>query len=337
MRTAQERSRWRGKDVGLDRVVAELALLNRSFQVHGHGHAMARTLNLIVAPVSSAGDSTVDGALAGLGAHSPSRTLVLRRHGADRLDAELVIESEVPDVAGRVGVSHDRVTLTADDSRLEHAASLLAPLLLSDLPTVLWLPERDSPIPDPRLLDRAQQILVDSTAGDGSDLLRLGELARSARVHDLAWGRLEFWRAATAAAFEPPERRALLPRVARLDVRYEGDSLSTGLLLAGWVTARAGWRPGPLGRDDGRAEAKAVRADGGAVALSLAGEPEARGCGGIENLTFRTDADEVRIGRGAATSRLRDLFAEALQPMPSFARGYQESLGAVAAMLPPAA
>ena len=125
---------------------------------------MARTLNLIVAPASAVAASAAEDALEGLGAHSPSRTLVLRRHGADRLDAELVIESEVPEAAGRVGVSHDRVTLTADDSRLEHAASLLAPLLLSDLPTVLWLPEPDSPIPDRGLLDRAQQILVDSTA-----------------------------------------------------------------------------------------------------------------------------------------------------------------------------
>ena len=173
----------------------------------------------------------------------------------------MAIECELPDAAGRVGVCHDRVTLTADDSRLEHAASLLAPLLLSDLPTVLWLPEPDSPIPDPRLLDRAQQVLVDSTAGDGAALRRLGELTRSARVHDLAWGRLEFWRAATAAAFEPLERRALLPRVARLDVHYEGDALSAGLLLAGWVAARAGWRPEALERDDGRArgEGRAAR------------------------------------------------------------------------------
>ena len=64
-------------------------------------------------------------------AATASRTLVLRRHGADRLDAELVIESELPEAAGRVGVSHDRVTLTADDSRLEHAGSLLAPLLFA--------------------------------------------------------------------------------------------------------------------------------------------------------------------------------------------------------------
>ena len=337
MRAVPERSRWRGEDVRVDELVDELARLHRVYQDDGHGHALARTLNLIVAPASAVAASAAEDALAGLGAHSPSRTLVLRRHGADRLDAELVIESQVAEVAGRVGVSHDRVTLTADDSRLEHAASLLAPLLFSDLPTVLWLPEPDSPIPDRGLLDRAQQILVDSTAGDGSDLRRLGELTRSARVHDLAWGRLEYWRAATAAAFEPGERRALLPRAARLDVRYGGDALSAALLLAGWVAARAGWRPGALEQHDGRARAKAVRPDGAAVAVSLTRDPEARGCGGIETLTFRTDTDEVRIGRGAATSRLRDLFAEALRPIPSFARGYPEGLEAATAMLGPAA
>ncbi len=69
------------------------------------------------------------------------------------------------------------------------------------------------------------------------------------------------------------------------------------------------------------------------MSLSLEPDPDARGCGGIEKLTFRTDSDEVKIRRGAATSRLRDVFAEALQPMPSFARGYADALEAAAAML----
>jgi glucose-6-phosphate dehydrogenase assembly protein OpcA len=332
-RAVPERSRWRGEDVHLDQVVSELARLHRELQDVGRGQALARTLNLIIAPASSRAAKAVDDALAGLGSHSPSRTLVLRRHGSDRLDAEVVLEGELPDAAGRVGVAHDRVTLTVGESRLEHAASLLAPLLLSDLPTVLWLPDPGSPVPDPRLLDRAQQVLVDSVADDGDALRRLEELTRSARVHDLAWGRLEFWRAATAAAFEPLERRALLPRITSLDVRYEGDALSAGLLLAGWVAARAGWRPEALERDHGRACAKAVRPDGGPVSLSLERDPDARGCGGIEELTFRADSDEVKIRRGAATSRLRDVFAEALQPMPSFARGYADALEAAAAML----
>jgi hypothetical protein len=41
----------------------------------------------------------------------------------------------------------------------------------------------------------------------------------------------------------------------------------------------------------------------------------------------------VTVTRGAATNRLRDLFAEALMPLASFARGYAEALGAATAML----
>ena len=333
MRAVPEKDRWKGEGVHIEQVSAELERRHRGLHRDGPGRALARNLNLIVAPTSAPSTKLVDEALAGLRSHSPSRTLVLRRHQRDRLDAEVVIDCEMPDAPGSVGVYHDFVVLTADESRLEHAASLLAPLLMTDLPTVLWLPDLDSPIPDPRLLERAQQVLVDSTADDGDALRRLGELAQGARVHDLAWGRLEFWRAATAAAFEPLERRALLPRIARLDVRYDGDALSAGLLLAGWVAARAGWRPEALEHDHGRVHGKAMRSDGEAVSLSLEPDPDARGCGGIEKLTFRTDSDEVKIRRGAATSRLRDVFAEALQPMPSFARGYEDALEAATAML----
>jgi glucose-6-phosphate dehydrogenase assembly protein OpcA len=305
---------------------------HREFQGRGRAQAMARTLNLVVAPVSADGAKRVEDLLAQLGTHSPSRTLVLRRHGVDRLDGEVVIDCEFPDVAGRVGICHDRVVLTADEDRLEHAASLLAPLLLSDLPTILWLPEPASPIPDPELLDRVQQVLVDSTAGDGAELGKLQRVASQARVHDLAWGRLEYWRAATAAAFDPPERRALLADATRLDIRYQGDALSAALLFAGWIVARAGWSPGRVEPDHGRARATATRPDGRDVSLSLSPDPQARGCGGIEGLRLKSDADEVKINRGAATSRLRDLFAEALQPIPSFARGYPEALEAAASM-----
>ena len=333
MRAIPERSRWKGESLHIEQVAAALDRQHRELQGDGRGQALARTLNLVVAPSSARGAKAVDNALAGLGAHSPSRTLVLRQHGSDRLDAEVVLECDLPDAAGRVAVCHDRVLLTADGARLEHAASLLAPLLLSDLPTVLWLPEPDSPIPDPGLLDRAQQVLVDSSGLDGAALRRLPGLAQRTQVHDLAWGRLEFWRAAVAAAFDPIERRALLPRITRLDVRYERNALSAALLLAGWIVARAGWRPGALEHEAGRARGTATREEGGSVSLSLTHDPEARGCGGIETLSFRTDSDEVKIGRGAATSRLRDLFAEALRPMPSFARGYGDALEAAAAML----
>ncbi len=69
------------------------------------------------------------------------------------------------------------------------------------------------------------------------------------------------------------------------------------------------------------------------MALSLERDPDARGCGGVETLTLRAGSEAVELRRGAATNRLRDLFAEALQPLASFARGYADALRSAAAML----
>lgn len=328
-RSEPDRGRWRGEGVRVERIVSELDRLHRVHQSDGGGHALTRTLNLIVAPSPPSARADVDATLPGLGAHSPSRTLILCRHDADRLDAEASLECRMFDAAGRVGVCHDQVVLSADEGRLAHAASLLAPLLIADLPTVLWIPEPSSPIPDPRLLERSQRVLVDSTH-DGAPLRLLLELAAGARIHDLAWGRLEFWRAATAAAFEPPEHRSLLPRITGLEVAYGGEALSPALLLAGWIVARSGWHPAAIDRDHGRASGAVTRPDGAAVNLSLNRDPGARGCGGIESLTMRAGENEVRVGRGAATSHWRDLFAEALQPLSSYGQGYLDALSAAA-------
>jgi len=125
-----------------------------------------------------------------------------------------------------------------------------------------------------------------------------------------------------------------LARISRLEVAYCGDSLEAALLLVGWVTARAGWTPDAIERHDRSASGRATRPAGGPVVLALECDPEVPGCGGVEALAFRAGSDEIELGRGAASSRLRDLFAEALQPLPAFARGYVEAVTAAAAMLP---
>jgi glucose-6-phosphate dehydrogenase assembly protein OpcA len=332
-RRTPQHARWSGKDVHADDLADQLAHLHHGLAGEGRAQALARTLNLVVAPCSDRSERAVDEALDELGAHTPSRTMVLRRHGVDRLDAELLIECELPEAAGLVGVCHDRVLLVADDSRLAHASSLLAPLLVGDLPTVLWLPDAAASIPDPHLLERTDHVLADSRSGDEGWLERLSGLAGDVRVHDLAWGRLAFWRAATAAAFDPPGRRALLGRIDRVELRHGEDASAAGLLLAGWIVARAGWHPAALEHENGRRRVRVTRPDGGEATVELDPDRSASGCGGVEGLTFRAGADEVAIGRCGATSRLRDLFAEALRPEASFSRGYPEAIATAAGML----
>jgi glucose-6-phosphate dehydrogenase assembly protein OpcA len=328
-----ERMRWVAEGVTADEVNAELDRLHRAAGGPGRVLALARTINLIVVPGADRCEEEVERALDGLGNHTPSRTLVLREHGAAKLDASLVMECEAPAGAGRVGLCHDRVVLSMDAARLEHSASLLPPLLLSDLPTVLWLPEPGAAIPDPRLLERAQYLLVDSGSGGHDDLRRLAELAAGIRVHDLAWGRLEYWRAAVAAAFEPAEHRALLPEITGVELRYEVRGLQAALLLAGWLATRAGWRPGALRSQNGTARVAAARDGDGEVGIELTAAECQGGCGGVDGVVFRTGSTEVAVARGGATSSLRNMFAEAIQPQLSFALGYEPAIRGAAAML----
>lgn len=328
-----ERMRWVAKGVTADDVNAELDRLHRAAGGPGRVLALARKLNLIVVPSPDRREKEIERALDGLGNHSPSRALVLREHRASSVDATLAMEYWTPAGAGRVGVCHDRIVLSMDAARLEHSASFLAPLLLSDLPTLLWLPEPASDIPDPRLLERAQYVMVDSGSGGHEDLRRLATLAEQIRVHDLAWGRLEYWRAAIAAAFEPADRRALLPRITEVELRYETRGLQAALLLAGWLAARVGWRPNGLERRNGTASVSAVRAGGGELSIKLAAAECHGGCGGVDRVVFRAGSEEVDVGRSGATSSLRNMFAEAIQPHPSFARGYAAAVTTAAAML----
>jgi glucose-6-phosphate dehydrogenase assembly protein OpcA len=314
-------------------VSTELDRLHRAAGGPGRVLALARTLNLIVVPCSDRRAHGVEQALDRLGSHTPSRTLVLREHGAARVDATILMECQTPAGAGLVGLCHDRVLLSLDAARLEHSASLLAPLLVTDLPTVIWLPEPGAEVPDPGLLDRAQYVLVDSGLGAEEDLGRLSRLAARIRLHDLAWGRLEYWRAAIAAAFESAESRALLSRVARVDLRYEPRGLQPALLLAGWIAARAGWRPGELERRNGTARAAAARDRAGEVEIRLTEADRGGGCGGVDGVLFAAGQEEINVERSGATSSLRDMFAEALQPQPSFARGYEAAVTAATAML----
>jgi hypothetical protein len=79
--------------------------------------------------------------------------------------------------------------------------------------------------------------------------------------------------------------------------------------------------------------ARAHRADGGEVDFVFAAAECHGGCGGVDRVVFTSGSDQVVVPRGGATSSLRNLFAEALQPQPTFARGYAPAVTAAAAML----
>lgn len=312
-------------DTDVFTVAGELSRLNAEHAHHAHRHAASRTLNLIVLAPSSDGDEReVRAGLELLGPHLPARTLVLRREAADRLDAALTITCSVCADVRATGACSDEVILIADAGRLDHAASLVAPLLAKDLPTVLWLPAADG-------LDGARLALaglVDHVvlSSEAVGLARAAELAAGrAPVHDVEWGRLVRWRTQIAAAFESAGRREMIGRIDRVTV--SGQEGASAVLLAGWVAGRLGWTVERLEREDVEGSgAEARRPDGTSAWLSLESGPTDR------SVLLAAGAEEVRVAAPVEV-HAEASFVEAVNPEPRFVAGYPTALRALAPAL----
>lgn len=330
---AHERSEWRGEDVSAGEVAERLIALNREHARHEHGHAATRTLNLLVAPADDVPADALAVQLAGLADRHPSRTIVVREHAAPRLDAHVVIDCTIGTRAGGAGHCHDMASLVADAERLSHADSLVRPLRVGGLPTVLWLPGiRASRAQEP-LAALAQALVLDSGAASGADLR--DAFARAAaldapRVRDVAWLRLARWRRHVAARFDDPEALALLDRVERVELRSCAPQQASALLLAGWIAARAGWMVERLTASPDGWSGTARRADGGAVELTL-GPPEQRSRVGIHALALHAPGETIALRAPVAAPDPARAFAAALGMCDTATPGYAPALAAVLA------
>src|SRR5437763_3008749 len=163
--------------------------LNREHALHEHGHAATRTINLLVAPAGDVAPDTLATQLASLADRHPSRTIVVREHATSRLDATVAIDCTIGSGASGAGHCHDMALLVAGAERLAHADSLVRPLRVAGLPTVLWLPgTHGSPAQNP-LATLADAIVLDSASASGTALP--AAFARAAaldvdRVRDVA-------------------------------------------------------------------------------------------------------------------------------------------------------
>jgi glucose-6-phosphate dehydrogenase assembly protein OpcA len=292
-------------------VAAELIRLQADHQSDQRLHAAARTLNLVITPCRGNLEDRMIAEVKRLGSHTPARTIVLRDHPDDRLDAEVVIDCETGTEGGQLGICHDRIVLDADGERLTHADSLVAPLLVTDLPTVVWLADPAFEAGDARLVERAQHVVLDSAAASNG-LEIAARIAERAPISDLAWIRLERWRVAVASAWDPQERRALLPALEAVEVRHGEGHETDAALAAGWIAARSG-----LER----------------AAISLAASKNEVA---IESIRFRAGSQEFSVRVPTAGLSPTEQFARALILAPAQRRGYPEALAAAGSIGAPA-
>ena len=204
-------SHWSAHDTTPDAI--EAALRKMLFERHTEdaGYVPARALNLICV-VDKEYSGEIANRLRQVGRYHASRTVVLEvEEKRTSIDAVATIASDVKPEVGSFTLLRETVVLDIGRKHMDGLVPLVDPLVVSDLPTVLWSPH-DNPEALNALLPLAQVILVDSV--DQPDvrvaLDHALELCEQVYVVDLAWLRSTPWRERVAATFDPDHLRGEL-------------------------------------------------------------------------------------------------------------------------------
>jgi glucose-6-phosphate dehydrogenase assembly protein OpcA len=202
---------------------------------------------------------------------------------------------------------HESVEIDLGPEHLRALQTICDPVLVSELPTVLW-----SPHGHPEAVD-AVCPLVDVMLLDSDDVddpveafARAERLRKHAYIVDLAWLRTTPWRERLAATFDLPERLQALRDIEELEIRHRETSMASALLLAGWLSSRLQWERSHLRLWDGRLVSGAPD-DSGEVVVSLhTAEQEAPGLAGVTVTTADGTSLSLQRGRGGLDAIERD-------------------------------
>ncbi len=243
---------WREDDTTPSAV--EAALRNMFAQRHKEERAYvpARVMNMVVV-VEKEFRGEVENRLQRVGRFHPSRLiLVAVEPGRQRLSAVVRIGTEDAPRSGSIAVGRERVELLVGERHLAKLDTIVDPLVVADLATMVWSPHGHGQGVD-ALRRLAQIVLIDSQDEPDVEaaLTRADDLSGDTYVVDLAWLRSTPWRERVAAAFDSPRRRPDLRKISGVTVRHREDSLASGLLFCGWLSSRLGWEPGALARARG--------------------------------------------------------------------------------------
>jgi glucose-6-phosphate dehydrogenase assembly protein OpcA len=285
---------WAGENTTPGAIEAALRELLIERHNESDGYVPARVLNLICI-VERRWSGEIANRLRRVGRYHPSRTIVCAvSEGRTTIDAVASIAADGMPLEGQHALTRETVILDVGPSHLEHLDTIIDPLVITDLTTVVWAPHGHWQAVE-ALRGLSQCVLLDSVEDpDVAGALRRAQALLAQRyVVDLAWLRSTPWRERIAALFDPPARRRQLAEIAELRIRNAAESGAAALLLCGWMTSRLDWPRGQLTRDGHGRAAGAM----GAVTVTLESVPQdVPGLGGI-TIGFR-DGSELSLDRG---------------------------------------
>jgi len=290
--------RWTAQDTHPDEIEAAIRKLLIQAHADNASYVPARVLNLVCV-VDHEYSGEVANRLRRVGRFHPSRTVVCSiNRGRTELDAVATIAAPAETTPGQFVPTRETVLVEIGTKHVKHLDTVVDPLVVTDLPTLVWAPHGHPEAVD-ALLKLCQVVLLDSVdEPDPADALaRAQQLARRVYVVDLAWLRSTPWRERIAATFDPPKLRPELAQFSALTIRHHPSSQVSALLLVGWLASRLGWQLSPLlgtgmtlhGTAHGRRQDVAIR-------LEVAPEQGVRGLAGI---VLETAAGRhLRLDRG---------------------------------------
>jgi hypothetical protein len=258
---------WSAEDVCLDDVDSALARLRA--QMAADAPSMRTSVMTHIAWVPHGWREPARAALEGMAERHPSRTILLfpEPHADDnRIDARAEVERwEVPDTDR--GLVTEVVELTLRGARAQAPASIVEPLLISDLPVFLrWRGEPPWDAPElQQLVAVTDRLIVDSTEWEDlpTPYSRLSELFPRCAASDIAWARTSRWRSHLAT---------LWPGIADVrTVRVHGTA-AQAWLLCGWLRSKFGRNEIALEHEPAES-LEGVALDGDAVPLPPGSPP----------------------------------------------------------------
>jgi len=288
---------WSAQDTSPAEIEAALRTLLMEFHRENEGYWPARVLNLVCV-VDRQWSGEIANRLRGVGRYHASRTIVCSVDPQrTKLDATATIATDADPKPGEFALLRETVVVECGPRHLEHLDSIVDPLVVTDLATVIWSPHGHWQALD-SLRDLAQIVLLDSVDDPDIDeaLRRACSYSDELYVVDLAWLRSTPWRERVAAAFDPPDRRPELDTISAIQVRHHPDSTVAGLLLLGWLTTRLGWTPTRLMK---RGEELYGKLHGRRQDVQVSLEPTPMGVRGLAGLTIETaDGGSLSLDRG---------------------------------------
>jgi glucose-6-phosphate dehydrogenase assembly protein OpcA len=294
---------WSEQGTTPDAIEAALRSLLAERHSENGGFLPARVLNM-VAFVESEYSGEIANRLRGVGRYHASRLVVLSYEPhRTRLDARATVAADGEAKPGEIVLLHETVIVALGDRHLDDLLTIADPLVVSDLPTLLWSPH-GHPEAVEALLPLAQATLLDSVDDPvwHEAIDRANTLSDRVYVVDLAWLRSTPWRERIAATFDPAALRAELCEITAITVRHHPDSTVAALLLIGWLASRLDWRLSPL-HAAGDVLSGSAQTERQSIAVRLQAAPEllVRGLAGLSIET--ASGIQLRLDRGTGGLR----------------------------------